>query len=134
MSTKVSLKYESDEVVGGSFNRVPFRKKRAVRVKHGKKRSERPSDDAGARIEETWRLSIEEAFAEAEASLRMKGMDPSGPFYDAIKARVIAGEIGVEEAVAELRNGWRRQDAIRHLIELGGTMPGLKRIPRRMFR
>ena len=56
----------------------PSGEKEPQRGSMARKRRERPSDDAGASIEETRRPSIEEAFAEAEASLRMKGPQSHG--------------------------------------------------------
>jgi hypothetical protein len=48
------------------------------------------------------RSSLEEAFAEAGASVRLEGLNPSGPEYDAIKARVIADVIAFDQAATEL--------------------------------
>lgn len=44
-------------------------------------------------------VSLEDAFAEGEASLRLEGMEP-GPAYYAVKQRVLRGEITFDEAVA----------------------------------
>jgi hypothetical protein len=45
-----------------------------------------------------------EAFADAEASLRIEGLDPAGrPHYEAIKAQVIAGTLTFEEAIEALK-------------------------------
>ena len=48
-------------------------------------------------------------FEKAEASLRLEGMDPSGPhppppppLYEGIKQRIIAGEITYEQGRAEI--------------------------------
>jgi len=39
-------------------------------------------------------------FQEAEASFRLEGLDSTGNVeYEALKARVIAGEIGIDEAI-----------------------------------
>ena len=39
------------------------------------------------------------AYADAEASLRLEGVDPAGdPFYDSLKARVVAGEVTPDQA------------------------------------
>ena len=43
------------------------------------------------------------AFQEAEASLALEGLDPSGPLYDKIKALRISGEISADEAAAMIR-------------------------------
>ena len=44
-----------------------------------------------------------EAFRQAEASLRLEGLDPAGDnHYEAVKARVIAGEISFAEGKAEI--------------------------------
>jgi hypothetical protein len=41
-----------------------------------------------------------EGFEQAEATLRIEGLDPSGdPHYESIKARVIAGTLTTDEAV-----------------------------------
>lgn len=51
-----------------------------------------------------------EAFREAEASLRLEGMDPSGEiYYESLKARVIAGEITFAQGEAELLAHHRQQ-------------------------
>ena len=81
-----------------------------------RKRSERPSH--------------EEAFAKGEASVRMEGFAPSDPNYEEVRARVLAGDVEPDQAVAEL-NKLRAREAGRRLIALGGTMPDLERIPRR---
>jgi hypothetical protein len=45
-----------------------------------------------------------EAFADAEASLRIEGLDPAGrPHYEAIKAKVIAGTLTFDEAIEALK-------------------------------
>jgi hypothetical protein len=44
-------------------------------------------------------ISLTEAFRQSEASVRLEGIDPAAdPEYLALKARVLAGEITVEEA------------------------------------
>jgi hypothetical protein len=45
---------------------------------------------------------LERGFAEGEASLRLEGLTPT-PFGQSLKARVLAGEISIEQAGAELR-------------------------------
>jgi len=46
---------------------------------------------------------LQDAYREAEASLRLEGLDPSGdPVYEAVKARVIAGKLSLDEAAAEI--------------------------------
>jgi hypothetical protein len=46
---------------------------------------------------------LRDAYREAEASLRLSGLDPSGdPFYESVKARVIAGELALDAAAAEI--------------------------------
>ena len=45
------------------------------------------------------RASLLETFAEAEASLRLEGMQPGSIFYK-LKGQILAGEIGFDEAVA----------------------------------
>lgn len=57
----------------------------------------------GERIEETWRLSVEEAFREAAASLRLEEMASSDPVYAELHARVIAGELDIHLALEELK-------------------------------
>jgi hypothetical protein len=45
-----------------------------------------------------------EAFLDAEASLRIEGLDPSGrPHYEAIKAKVIAGSLTFDQAIEALK-------------------------------
>lgn len=46
------------------------------------------------------RARREKAFREAEAISLLSEMEPTGPIYEAAKARVIAGEIDADEAVA----------------------------------
>lgn len=44
-----------------------------------------------------------EAFRQAEASLRLEGRDPTGrSYYEAIKERVISGEITAAEGKLEI--------------------------------
>jgi len=44
-------------------------------------------------------ISLTEAFRQSEASVRLEGIDPkTDPEYLALKARVLAGEITIEEA------------------------------------
>lgn len=71
------------------------------------------------------RPSKEEAFAEAEASVRLEGMDPSGPLYDELKARVIAGEITVDQAIETLK----AQDAGREPAQILRSPNGLAMFP-----
>lgn len=58
-------------------------------------------------------MSIEDAYREAEASLRLEGMEP-GPLYYEMKERVIAGEIDVDQAVAELMDEYKKDDGLWH--------------------
>ena len=44
-------------------------------------------------------LRMEDAFAEAEASLRHEGMNADSHVYRAVKERLLAGEISFDEAV-----------------------------------
>jgi hypothetical protein len=44
---------------------------------------------------------LERGFAEGEASLRLEGLEPT-PFGVALSKRVLAGEISIEQAQAEL--------------------------------
>jgi len=47
-------------------------------------------------------IKYAEAFRQAEASLRLEGLDPSASEpYETLKAQVIAGAITVEEAEAQ---------------------------------
>ena len=49
------------------------------------------------------REEMEESFAEAEASLRLEGMDPcTSAVYRELKERVLAGEITSKQAKAEV--------------------------------
>jgi hypothetical protein len=66
----------------------------------------------GERIEETWRLSVEEAFREAAASLRMEKMASSDPVYDGLKARVIAGELDFHQAIEELKKHCAQKEEV----------------------
>jgi hypothetical protein len=53
-----------------------------------------------------------EAFRQAEASLRLEGLDPIGDVhYEAIKARVIVGELTIAEGKAEILARHRQQSA-----------------------
>jgi len=46
---------------------------------------------------------LRDTYREAEASLRLSGLDPSGdPFYESVKARVIAGDLTRDAAAAEI--------------------------------
>lgn len=46
---------------------------------------------------------LRDAYREAEASLRLEGLDPSGdPAYEGVKARVIAGTLSLDDAAAEI--------------------------------
>jgi len=45
---------------------------------------------------------LERGFAEGEASLRLEGLEPTS-FGASLKDRVLAGEISIEHAEAELR-------------------------------
>jgi hypothetical protein len=45
---------------------------------------------------------LERGFAEGEASLRLEGLDPT-PFGISLKDRVLASEISIEQAEAELQ-------------------------------
>jgi hypothetical protein len=45
---------------------------------------------------------LELGFAEGEASLRLEGLEPTS-FGESLKRRVLAGEISIEQADAELR-------------------------------
>lgn len=45
---------------------------------------------------------LERGFAEGEASLRLEGLEPTS-FGESLKQRVLAGEISIEQADAELR-------------------------------
>jgi hypothetical protein len=47
------------------------------------------------------REKLERGFAEGEASLRLEGLEPT-PFGVALGKRVLAGEISIEQAQAEL--------------------------------
>lgn len=48
-------------------------------------------------------VELRDAYRDAEASLRLSGLDPSGdPFYESVKARVIAGDLTLDAAAAEI--------------------------------
>ncbi|MGY9363625.1 HigA family addiction module antitoxin [Citrobacter portucalensis] len=56
------------------------------------------------------RLRIE-GFRKAEASLRLKGMDPSGTLlYESIKARIISGELTYEQGRSEILAYYTKAD------------------------
>jgi hypothetical protein len=66
----------------------------------------------GIFVLDTWRdpmllpeekAKLEEAFSEAEANVRLEGLEPT-PFAQAIKDRVLVGDISLEQAEAELCN------------------------------
>ncbi len=48
------------------------------------------------------REKLERGFAEGEASLRLEGLEPTS-FGEALKDRVLAGQISIEQAEPELR-------------------------------
>jgi hypothetical protein len=95
---------------------------------------------------------MEKAFEIAEASLRLKGMEP-GPRYYVLKERVLAGEVTPEQAIEEMTahpeeeemeiaRGVKKdnrealhelsaQDAGRRLLDLPGSAPDIEDIPRR---
>ena len=52
------------------------------------------------------------AFREAEASLALEGLDPSGPAYNRAKALLIAGEIGTEDAIAMITAEARQRKSV----------------------
>ncbi|MCL6334942.1 addiction module antidote protein, HigA family [Pectobacterium carotovorum subsp. carotovorum] len=59
------------------------------------------------------RLRIE-GFRKAEASLRLKGMDPSGTLlYESIKARIISGELTYEQGRSEFLAYYTKADTAR---------------------
>ena len=80
------------------------------------------------------RETMERAFEQAEASLRLEGMTPTEVFFK-VKERVLAGEITFDQAAEEI-NAHHTQmglarEAGRRLMELGGSEPNFPYIPRR---
>ncbi|EMK7762367.1 TPA: HigA family addiction module antitoxin [Yersinia enterocolitica] len=56
------------------------------------------------------RLRIK-GFRQAEASLRLEGMDPSGtPLYESIKSRIISGELTYEQGRSEILAYYTKAD------------------------
>lgn len=47
------------------------------------------------------KAKLEEAFSEAEANVRLEGLEPTENFY-AVKARVLAGKISFEQGHKEI--------------------------------
>jgi hypothetical protein len=47
------------------------------------------------------REKLERGFAEGEASQRLEGIEPGEPYW-AVKARILAGEISLEQGMAEI--------------------------------
>lgn len=47
------------------------------------------------------REKLERGFAEGEASQRLEGIEPGEPYWT-VKARILAGEISLEQGMAEI--------------------------------
>ncbi len=84
---------------------------------------------------------LRDAYREAEASLRLSGLDPSGdPFYESVKARVIAGDLTLDAAAAEIDRHHQNPEApspvaatlravhLDAVIENGGTAEEAARV------
>jgi hypothetical protein len=79
------------------------------------------------------RETMERAFEQAEASLRLEGMTPTEVFFK-VKERVLAGEITLDQGAEEINahhTQMEAREAGRRLLELGGTAPDIEDVRRR---